>query len=147
MIRFRPPRVALGFAIGALVADWALGGRLPRLPSTPMWGGLLAACGVAVMLRGWLVFRRAHVAIRPTAETVRLVTDDIYRWTRNPMYLGLVLVMVGLALGTGGVAQYGAAAGFAAVIDRVFCRFEEAKLARAFGDQYLKYRTRVRRWL
>ena len=147
MIQFRPPRIAIAFACAAAAVDWLLPRRVHVSPSYPAVGLTIGAIGFLVMLRGWWVFTDAKVAICPTAETVRLITDGIYRVTRSPMYLGLVCMMVGLAVAIGTAPFYGAAVAYFAVIDRVFCRYEKAKLAARFGDQYLAYTRRVRRWL
>jgi len=147
MIRFRPPRVAMLFAGLAGVADWLLRGRLQLSLPRPGVGWLLGAAGFLIMMRGWWLFKDARVAICPTAATARLVTHGIYRVSRNPMYLGLALMMAGLAVGIGTFPFYAAVAAYFFVIDRVFCRHEEAKLSARFGEEYLTYTRRVRRWL
>jgi protein-S-isoprenylcysteine O-methyltransferase Ste14 len=147
MIRFRPPRIAMAFACAAAVLHWLLSDRLPFRLSSPAGGFALGIIGVSVMLRGWWLFKNARVAISPTAETTQFVSHGIYRVTRNPMYLGLVLMMVGLAVSVGSVPLYAAALAYFAVINWVFCRYEEAKLAARFGNEYAEYSRRVRRWL
>jgi protein-S-isoprenylcysteine O-methyltransferase Ste14 len=94
----------------------------------------------------WL-FRARETAICPTATTTTLITDDVYRLTRNPMYLGIVLILLGPAVAIGGLAYYVAALSFWLIIDFVFCPFEEAKLERDFPVAFAQYRNRVRRWL
>jgi protein-S-isoprenylcysteine O-methyltransferase Ste14 len=79
------------------------------------------------MCEGWRLFRLAHVAISPTAPTERLVTNGLYRVTRNPMYLGLVLMLAGAALGVGTVPFYASTIVYFLIVDRVFCRYEEAR--------------------
>ena len=147
MIRFRPPRMAMAFAGVAALIDWLLRGRLQVSARHPGAGWLIGAAGSVIMLRGWWLFKEARVAISPTAETVRLVMHGIYRVTRNPMYLGLALMMVGLAVGIGTASFYIAALAWFVVVNSVFCRYEEAKLAARFGAEYLEYTRRVRRWL
>jgi protein-S-isoprenylcysteine O-methyltransferase Ste14 len=63
------------------------------------------------------------------------------------MYLGMALMLLGVAIATGGLPFYLAALGFFLIIDFVFCPFEEQKLARAFGAEFARYRGSVRRWL
>jgi protein-S-isoprenylcysteine O-methyltransferase Ste14 len=147
MIRFRPPRMAMMFVAVAAIADWFLAGRLRVSPPMPVVGSLLGLAGLSIMLRGWWLFKQAHVAICPTAKTARLITHGIYGWTRNPMYLGLVLMVLAFAVGFGTLPFYAAAGAFFVVIDRAFCRFEEAKLAAGFGEEYARYARQVRRWL
>jgi protein-S-isoprenylcysteine O-methyltransferase Ste14 len=63
------------------------------------------------------------------------------------MYLGIVLMLLGVAIATGGVLFYAASLAFYLVIDYVFCPYEEAKLAQTFGNRFTRYRDSVRRWL
>lgn len=83
----------------------------------------------------------------PTATNDRLVTTGIYRYTRNPMYLGIIGLLLAIAIHVGTLPFYLAAAVYFIVINHVFCPYEEAKLAATFGDHYNAYRNRVRRWL
>ena len=120
---------------------------LPLLPASLAGGMLSALLGFGIMLRAWWLFRVRSTAICPTAETTTLITDDVYRLTRNPMYLGMVLMLLGVAIATGGLPSFLAALGFFLIIDFVFCPFEEQKLARSFGAEFARYRGSVRRWL
>ena len=72
------------------------------------------------MVSGWRQFVRARVAVTPTAETVRLVTDGLYRYTRNPMYLGLTLILIGVAAARGTWPFYAAALAFFMIVDGAF---------------------------
>jgi protein-S-isoprenylcysteine O-methyltransferase Ste14 len=67
--------------------------------------------------------------------------------TRNPMYLGMTMMLAGLAVWFGTLPLYCAAAIFFVIVDRAFCPYEEAKSATEFGREYLDYVKRVRRWL
>ena len=146
MIRFRPPRIAMLFAGVATLAEWWLG---PLIISTPhpavAWA--VGVIGFLLMFEGWRLFKRAHVAICPSAPTERLVTNGLYRVTRNPMYLGLVLMLAGTAIGVGTAPFYAATIVYFLIVDRVFCRYEEAKLAERFGSEYAAYTHKVRRWV
>jgi len=147
LLRYRPPRIALALLLAATALTLLSSGQLRLTPPRPFLGPALAAGGLVVMLAGWRLFVTRHVAICPTAHTARLITSGIYRVTRNPMYLGLVLIMLGAAVGVGSSPFYGAALAYFMLMDRVFCRYEEAKLIALFGEEYDAYRRRVRRWL
>ena len=138
MLSYRPPRIAMSLLLAASVFELALPVLSSPLPATPLGGGLLALLGCSIMLRAWWLFR---------ATTTTLITDDVYRLTRNPMYLGIVLILLGPAVAIGGLAYYVAALSFWLIIDFVFCPFEEAKLERDFPVAFAQYRNRVRRWL
>jgi protein-S-isoprenylcysteine O-methyltransferase Ste14 len=119
----------------------------PNVPASLAAGVVIALLGLGIMLRAWWLFRKRSTAVCPTAETTTLITDDIYRLTRNPMYLGIVVMLFGIAAATGGLFLYGAALAFFLVIDFAFCPYEEKKLAQVFGSEFNQYCDHVRRWL
>lgn len=111
---------------------------------------VMFALGTALSLAGVGAFRRARTTVNPLAPdaTTALVTDGIYRHTRNPMYLGFLLFVLaaGTALGSWpGIAVI--APCFAGYLTRWQILPEEAILARKFGDDWHTYRRRTRRWL
>jgi protein-S-isoprenylcysteine O-methyltransferase Ste14 len=89
----------------------------------------------------------AQTTIKPYETSSALVTGGPYRFSRNPIYLGMVLFLVGLNLGLGSWSPLLAIPAFAFIIERRFIRAEEAALLRRFGDEYETYRRRVRRWI
>lgn len=149
MLTYKPPRIALALLATAAALQLTTPTALawPQLPVSLAGGAVVATIGFLIMLRAWWLFRVHETAICPTASTTALITNDVYRLTRNPMYLGIVLMLLGVALGSGGLFFYLAALAFFLIIDFVFCPYEEDKLAHAFGDQFDQYRDRVRRWL
>lgn len=145
MLSYRPPRIAMALVL--IAASFQLVSPPPALPGSVVGGGAIAAAGLLVMLRAWWLFRSRNTAICPTAETTALITHDIYRLTRNPMYLGIVLLLLGVAFGTGGLPYYLAGLAFFLIMNFVFCPYEEAKLERSFGREFTDYLAEVRRWL
>ena len=99
------------------------------------------------MVFAWWQFKKRAVAICPTDTTEHLITDGVYRFTRNPMYLGIVLMLCGAAALLGTLPFYAAALGFFVLIDRLFRRYEEEKLAAAFGREFIEYKSKVRPWI
>lgn len=147
MLRYRPPRVAMTLTLFAAALQLVTPLAWPVLPSSVVGGLLCGLLGCGVMLRAWWIFRDRETPICPTEKATVLVTDDIYRMTRNPMYLGILLILFGLAIATGGIYFYLAFLSFFVIIDYVFCLYEEAKLAVLFGAAYERYCRDVRRWL
>jgi len=145
LVNYRPPRIAM--LLLALAAVWQWLSASPVLWRAPFVATLIAMVGFAIMMQAWWQFRLRRVAICPTEPTDYLITDGIYRHTRNPMYLGVTLILAGVALWFGTVPFVLAAAAFYLVIELVFCPFEETKLAAAFGDAYATYCKNVRRWV
>ena len=110
-------------------------------------GSLLLALGVALVLYVAGLFRRAGTTIRPFQESSALVSQGPFRVSRNPIYLGMVGALIGLALMLGTAAPFLVIPAFAILIDLRFIRAEEADLERVFGEAYRDYKARVRRWL
>jgi len=147
ILAYRPPRIAMGLLLAAATLHLGLPARWSALPSWPVPAAAIGLLGFAIMLRAWWLFRKRDNAICPTADTRLLITDDIYRLTRHPMYLGIVMMLTGVALLMGGIFYYVAAAVFFFVIDLAFCPYEEQKLHALFPAEFEAYRKRVRRWL
>ncbi len=147
IIQYRPPRIALLLVLLAALTQWLL----PSLPLVtrprPLVGGLVAAAGFSLMLGAWWQFRIARTAVCPTAPSTRLVSDGVFRLSRNPMYLGMIGMLGGVAVAQGGLPFYLAVIGYFSIIQFAFCPFEERKLRETFGEEYAAYRARVRRWL
>ncbi len=110
-------------------------------------GGVLAAAGVGLVAWTALTFRRASETLSPATAPARLVTGGPLAHTRNPMYLGVVTTVAGVALLAGSPAAGGYALALAATYHLLVVRVEEPKLRAAFGAAYEEYRERVPRWL
>ena len=148
-LKIPPPAVAI--LIGA--AMWFGSPYGPRLELPLIVRSIaavaIALAGGATALAGDLAFKRAKTTINPfrPQNTSSLVTSGIYRFTRNPMYVGLLLVVLGWAafLCTA-VALLGPVA-FVAYITRFQIIPEERVLSDKFGPSYAEYMTRARRWI
>jgi protein-S-isoprenylcysteine O-methyltransferase Ste14 len=91
---------------------------------------------------------KRHVAtVRPFAVSSALVTEGIYRVSRHPMYLGMILIMVAIAVLLGSLAAWLILPLFAILLDARFIRTEESVLEETFGETYRKYRKQTRRWI
>ena len=135
----------------ALVLMAVLHVRLPVARWLP-WPYTLA--GLALIAGGMVVaalasrqFMRRQTAIRPFDASRVLVTDGLYRYTRNPMYLGMVLILLGTGTVLGSVTPLLVTPAFAAFITVAFIAREERHLESQFGDDDRAFRARVRRWL
>jgi protein-S-isoprenylcysteine O-methyltransferase Ste14 len=109
-------------------------------------GGLLLVSGVALNVAATRQFARRHTPVRPSAEPGALVTDGVFRFSRNPMYLGIALILVGAALALATPLGLITVPVFVWWVG-LLIREEERKLTAHFGDAFLHYRQRVRRWL
>jgi protein-S-isoprenylcysteine O-methyltransferase Ste14 len=142
-----PPIVALLHITLAFV----LGYWVP-LSLTPVT--LLRYIGLAIAFIGFLLgfaafyeFGKANTTLDPHGSVSRIVTSGIYRFTRNPIYLGFLLVIIGFPLVSGSCWGIVMAPFFIATMNRLVIGREEAYLEKKFGEAYTSYRSRVRRWL
>jgi protein-S-isoprenylcysteine O-methyltransferase Ste14 len=148
MLKLPPPVWALIYLLFALAIGWQLG--WPRMPGFPLpkLGLLLALIPWVLPVWAIAVFRREGTEIDPTSPANRsLVVDGPYRYTRNPMYLGLVLVTLGIAIWIGAWPMFLVPIAVFATTNWVHIPFEEAKMRRQFGAAFDEYAARVRRWL
>jgi protein-S-isoprenylcysteine O-methyltransferase Ste14 len=139
------------YLVAALAASALLHFCLPlaRLIPAPYnyAGALPIVIGLVIAASSAGFFRRAGTPIIPFSPSTALVTEGAYRYTRNPMYLGMVLDLLGAAILFGSASAFIPVPLFAWWIDRMFIRHEEAFLESIFGQPYLDYKKRVRRWL
>jgi len=148
MVKLPPPIWSLLYVLIAAAFSWLLG--WPRLPGLP-----LPPLGIALFVIGWIppvwaivLFRREGTEVSPTSLTNRkLVTTGPYRLARNPMYLGLVIVTLGIAIWVGAWPMFIAPIAVFATANWIHIPFEEAKMRRQFGATYDSYVGRVRRWV
>lgn len=110
-------------------------------------GLILLALGVLFVGWGARAFARADTAIRPMEASTTLVTHGLYRFTRNPMYLGMIQILTGVCLLLGSVSPWLLIPGFILIIRNAFILREEAMLESTFGEQYCNYMFSVRRWI
>jgi protein-S-isoprenylcysteine O-methyltransferase Ste14 len=130
----------LGGVGGALFA-----GAIP-LPWN-LAGALLVIAGVAIAFAGEAQFNRAGTSVKPFARAAVLVTDGLFRFSRNPMYLGMLAVLAGVAVLEGSIVALAVALLFAWRVQRTFILPEEWRLESQFQNEYRLYRRRVRRWI
>src|SRR6476620_1246812 len=144
-----PPPLAWGLAIVAgLALKWLV--PLPFLPADLPTGWLGAIVFVLALALGvWAIvtMTRAGSNVPTNLPTTTIVESGPYRFTRNPIYLGMFLVLTGLAIAFDNLWLLVMLLPFALVIRYGVVAREEAYLERTFGDVYRDYRSRVRRWL
>jgi protein-S-isoprenylcysteine O-methyltransferase Ste14 len=110
-------------------------------------GAALIAIGLAFVVLPARQFQTSGTTIKPFQDATVLITDGFFAASRNPMYLGMVIVVAGVAVLLGSLSPFIVVAVFALVLDRRFIRPEEKSLEQSFGNAFRQYRARVRRWL
>ena len=111
-------------------------------------GLLFVVFGVGMSCFAAAIFQARETTRKPWGEPTKFVEQAPFTWTRNPMYLGLTTTLLGLAIFFGSIAMLLLAAPvFFAVIDRMVIPREEETMERIFGQDYVAYKDRVRRWI
>ncbi|KKJ78118.1 membrane protein [Kiloniella litopenaei] len=148
MKKLLPPVLFLIFIILMAVLCWQQGS-----PHTiPDGYNLLAipfiAGGLALAFSGSRLFKRKRTNIMTFGQPDVLVTEGVFRWSRNPMYLGFVTALLGFALLLGGAySSFALAVLFLVITDRWYITFEEKIMRKKFGPAYEAYCQKVRRWI
>lgn len=141
-----PPHYFLLALVSIVGAGYLEGGSVLPAP-WPLLGVIPIVLGVLLAILGSRQFARAGTNIIPFSESTALVTDGVFSRSRNPMYTGMVLALAGTALIMNGVIPWLVVVLFVAIIRGYFIRHEEALMTQTFGQAYLDYKARVRRWI
>lgn len=118
-----------------LVFPWRLVGVLPLL------------AGIVLNLVADQSFKKRNTTVKPFEKSSALVTDRVFGFSRNPMYLGMTLILLGVALLLGSLTPLAVVIALPVLLDRLFIVPEERMLEASFGDEFRRYRQRVRRWV
>ncbi len=144
--KIHPPLLAAALLLVTLVLHFLL----PE-ERTVGWyqviGLLVVAFGAGLSCFAAAIFQTRETTRKPWGEPSAFVAQAPYTWTRNPMYLGVTAALFGLAIFFSSIAMLLAPAVFFAVIDRMVIPREEETLERLFGNDYVDYKNRVRRWI
>src|ERR1700685_541676 len=148
MVKLPPPVWTAVYLLLAAGVSRLLGApKLPGLHVVPLGVALVAIAWIP-SLWAFILFRREGTEINPISATNRkLIARGPYRFTRNTMYLGLVILSAGIAIWVGACPFFLAPIAVFATANWVHIPFEEAKMRRQFGEEYDSYVRKVRRWV
>jgi protein-S-isoprenylcysteine O-methyltransferase Ste14 len=148
-VHFPPPMVFVGLMGVAALVQWLV--VRVTVPIAPLPRFVLAAIfglpGIALTMSAHGLFKRSGQNPVPWMPSPELVLTGIYRFTRNPMYLGMTLVTIGIACAANDVWMIAAAFVGLVVVHVIAVLPEEAYLGEKFGDAYARYKSKVRRYL
>ncbi len=146
----RGPLPPVFFLLGLLL-QWGLHVFLPIARLVPeAWalsGVIPIVVGVGVVVLTDRQFKKVNTTINPFDRPSVLVTGGVFRGSRNPIYLAMIVVLVGAALAWGTLTTFVVPPALAWLLSRKFIVMEEAALSQTFGAEYDRYKSRVRRWL
>jgi protein-S-isoprenylcysteine O-methyltransferase Ste14 len=146
-IPFFPPLIYVAGYLLGVVLEFAISTADLPSPLAIAIGIVGIVVWVALDPAAMRKFRQAGTEVPPTRPTTALVRAGPYRFSRNPMYLGMLILYAALALAFGVLWAMALLPVVFLVLDRLVVPREEAYLERKFGDDYLTYRAQVRRWL
>lgn len=145
-IILQPPAVTMLIVLSAWLVHSLLG-PWPAIVRLPVWGGVLVALGFSFMMWARILFTSRNTTLFVGRPSSQLVCDGPFRFSRNPMYVGVLVFLVGLALWVGTWPFYVAVLVTFLLLNFFHIPREERMLREAFGERYLVYSKDVRRWL
>ncbi|WP_055073645.1 isoprenylcysteine carboxylmethyltransferase family protein [Pseudanabaena sp. 'Roaring Creek'] len=146
VIAFPPALYGVTLAIGVGLSFFFPVSFLPLSISLPL-------ALVAMIIAGWFstsafqTMTRAQTAIDPAKPATAIVSDGVFRFSRNPLYLSLTLLYIGISLLLKAVWAFALLLPLLVVVQIGVIQREEVYLERKFGDEYLRYKAQVRRWI
>lgn len=149
MKKLLPPVLFLLFAIGIPAVCWSLDSNHNVLyPFNIVVGLPLLVVGLGIASWGKRLFQKVGTNVMTFDDPDILVTSGLYKITRNPMYLGFVIALFGIAmLSQGAIVSFAMVFLFLLITDRWYIRYEEQAMLRTFGKQYEEYCCNARRWI
>ena len=150
-LELKVPPVALALIMGFLM--WLLSASLPSLALPLPWRTMLAfafyVAGTVIALGGVVEFVRRKTTVNPVTPGAAavIVSSGIYRFSRNPMYLGLLLVLIGWAVWLSNLVAFALLPLFVLYMNRFQIEPEERALSAKFGQSFTDYMRSVRRWV
>ena len=148
-VRFPPPVVHLIALVAGLGLDWGVGSLPNPLSGAGRFiaGGALVVVGVVLLALAEGLFQRTGQDPRPWKYSPELIVEGVYRWTRNPMYLGMGVVQAGIGFGLANLWIVALVPLAWVAVYLIAIRHEEEYLETRFGSRYVEYKQQVRRWL
>jgi protein-S-isoprenylcysteine O-methyltransferase Ste14 len=151
VLELKMPPVALVLLVAALMwlASWAMPAFGFELPLGGILSASVALAGAIICGLGIVSFRQARTTVNPMKpdSASSLVVSGVYRLTRNPMYLGFLLILLGWAIFLSNALAFLFLPAFLVYMNRFQIEPEEKALHALFGEQFAAYTARVRRWL
>ncbi|MCP4137640.1 MAG: isoprenylcysteine carboxylmethyltransferase family protein [bacterium] len=144
---FRPPFLAMAsFTLLFLASLFIPGLRILFFPYN-LAGIIPVLFGIGIMMWAWFIFQKKETVICPLQNAKKLVLSGPFRFTRNPMYVGMAAILLGGSILWGSILPFFSIAIFFSVINYIVIPHEEKSLLAIFEVEYEDYKKMVRRWL
>lgn len=145
--KLSPPTYLLIYLVGTVALHFFFPVARIIHPPYVLLGILPLAFGLAINLWADGIFKRESTTVKPLETTAALITDGPFRFSRHPMYLGMVAIVLGVALLLGSASSFVGPVAMIVTLEALFIPHEERSLEATFGATYTDYKKRVRRWL
>jgi protein-S-isoprenylcysteine O-methyltransferase Ste14 len=145
-IIYPPMWLAFGIILQFVLNEYFPGLRFTTVAGQVI-GGVILVIGLALLVTAGGLFKQADTDLIPFKDVSALVTTGVYRFTRNPMYLGMALVLLACAVTVGAATAFIVPPVFMAIIHFRFILPEEDMLRELFPDEFPAYCQKVRRWI
>ena len=143
-MRIKPPHIALTL----LILSWIMGKYLPQFNfGSSKIGILILVLGLSMTFYSFYLFKKNKTPIIPVTKPTFVVMEGVYNFTRNPMYLGVTIALLGASVYIGNWVSLLSPLIFFIIINAVYIPFEEKLMENLFGKKYLDYKKKVRRWI
>ena len=146
-VKFPPPLIFLCAVLAGYAIHYILPLNIGDASETLIAGSVLMVAGIVIVIVAALSFRRVKTHLEPWKPTSTIVTSGIFGVSRNPIYLALCIANIGFGLIFNSWWVLLSFIPAAILVYLIAIRSEERYLERKFGDEYLEYKARVRRWL
>ncbi len=146
-LKIKPPFIALFYLLLSIALGLILPGTKAVFFPYNLIGILVAILGFFLIFWAGFYFKKKSTPRNPFEKPLALVAEGPFRFTRNPMYAGLTLILLGIAVSIGTIPMFLAPIAFFFTISILFVPYEEQRMTRLFGKEYLEYKKRVRRWI
>jgi len=146
-VKIPPPLLVLIHILAAFLLNWLLPLHLISMKYFQWVGYSLCILGLGAAFSAISQFRKMNTTVNPHGSVSVIVVSGPYRFSRNPIYLGFVLVLIGLPLALNNYWGVVLSPLLVVFMTRLVIQHEETYLEGKFGDEYKRYKSRVRRWL
>ncbi len=146
-IKLMPPMIFYVFILLSIILNLFLPIKKMIVQPYNYFGVVLILVGLLIDVWAWTLFRKKKTTLNPYKVPSKLENRGPFKISRNPMYLGMDLVLLGLSIFLGSLSTFIFPIIFIFLIEKLFIIFEEKTLQKRFGKSYLDYKKRVRRWI
>lgn len=145
-MKFYPPHYLLALSL-CMLATWFFGETSPQTLPFILVGLSLIGFGFLLAFNSISRFIKAKTGVVPFSKSTALITEGFYKYTRNPMYVGMNSFLLGLLIILNNPINFIYLIIFFFIVRNLFVIKEEVQMLETFGEEYLAYKNKVRRWL